>query len=98
MAKANSTRAISTTSATPGNAPGSIAEDISDSLNPIYALQAMLQGASSLIDDPHEVPCDDVWAVRELIDAAYLKAIEIMRNFDDRHINERIKVLEGGAV
>lgn len=76
-----------------------LAGDISETLRPAFAAKAMLQGASSLLINAEHIPDPDgdIWAAREIIDAAIAMVESIYTGADERKLTARAEVLEGGA-
>lgn len=86
--------------ATPAPEPmPTINDDLRDVIAPAFAVRGMLQGALALLDD-HGAndPDGDIWAAREIIEAAWEKVEEIYLKAGELRIQDRIAALEGGAV
>jgi hypothetical protein len=104
MAESNFTNRTSAThnpkSATHAPQVNPVSDDLREVIATAFAVRAMLQGAMALIEDPgaYDDPHGDVWAAREIIEAAWQKVEEIYSKAGDLELYERIEALEGGAM
>lgn len=80
--------------------PGStLSKDIIETINPVFAAKAMLQGASALLAKTEHLvdPDGDIWAARELIDATIATVESIYILADEKGLRARAEALEGGS-
>lgn len=97
--KTKVTRATKSATTIGNSETSTVADDLRDAIAPTFAVKALLQGALALISDPgvYNDPNGEVWAAREIIEAAMLKVEEVYFMVDDLKVYERIHALEGGA-